>query len=496
MAAPLIPFQQSLRPSLPTVEGNVDYRKFRDELLRIDQILISGAEHKFVAAATQQWVVQSPSSQEQIPTSMLARYQTHCRRALRSNIVRTYLQEGYRDFAAHLADSPLLQRFCLLDEIDIIKVPAKSSLQRYAHWVDQKTLQETIHQILRQAHQQPEKLQLEQAVDLEACFLDTTCVQANIHYPVDWVLLRDATRTLMKGVDLIRGQGLCHRMDEPALFITRMNRLCIEMTHSPKKTDSKKHRKKVLRKMDKLIGTVANHASRYRQLLDEQWEKTQWTRPQAEQVLRRLDNVLEQLPAAREQARQRIIDEEPVANEDKILSLYESAIRVVVRHKAGAEVEFGNTLLLGESRQGLIMHWELFEQSAPADARLVQRSVESIEENLQIKIKEVGADRGFDSASIQNWLAEEKTYNGICPRDPHQLKERMRSWKFVKLQRRRSQTEGRISIIIHNFLGCPIRSKGIEHRQLAVGWGALTHNLWVIARLPRAQAAQAKRRTA
>jgi len=26
-----------------------------------------------------------------------------------------------------------------------------------------------------------------------------------------------------------------------------------------------------------------------------------------------------------------------------------------------------------------------------------------MEENLQIQIKEVGADRGFDSASIQNW---------------------------------------------------------------------------------------------
>ncbi len=491
MADTIIPFQQSLRPSLPTVEGNVDYRKFRDELLRIDQILIAGPEPKFVAAATQQWVVRSQSSQEEIPTALLARYQTHCRRALRSNIARTYLQEGYRDFAAHLADSPLLQRFCLVDQIDIIKVPAKSSLQRYAHWVDQKTLQETMAEILRQAHQQPEKLQLEQAVDLEACFLDTTCLQANIHYPVDWVLLRDATRTLMKGVDLIRGQGLCHRMDDPAHFLTRMNRLCIEMTHSPKKTDFKKHRKKVLRKMDKLIATVAHHGKRYRQLLDEQWEKTQWTRPQAEQVLRRLDNVLEQLPAARQQARQRIIQEQPVANEQKILSLYESAIRVVVRHKAGAEVEFGNTLLLGESRQGLILHWELFEESAPADARLVQRSVEAIEENLQIKLKEVGADRGFDSLSIQKWLAEEKTYNGICPRDPHQLKERLRSWKFVKLQRRRSQTEGRISVIIHNFLGYPIRSKGFVHRQLAVGWGVLTHNLWVLARLPKRKSKKA-----
>jgi hypothetical protein len=207
-----------------------------------------------------------------------------------------------------------------------------------------------------------------------------------------------------------------------------------------------------------------------------------------------LDNVLEQLPAARDQAWQRIIDEEPVANEDKILSLYEPAIRVVVRHKAGAEVEFGNTLLLGESRQGLIMHWELFEESAPADARLVKRSVESMEKNLQIKIKELGGDRGFHSAINEEWLRKEKIYDAICPRDPHQLKERLGSWKFVNLQRRRSQTEGRISIIIHNFLGSPIRSKGFARRQLAVGWGVLTHNLWVLARLPKLEAKKKKKK--
>ena len=488
MSAIIIPFQPPLQPALPTVEGNVDYRRFRDELGRIDEILRSGLEQDFVLAATEHWVAQGPRPPEKISAAQLARHQTHSRRALRCNVARTYLQESYRDFAAHLGDSPVLQRFCLLDELDVIQVPAKSSLQRYADWVEHKAVQQTVEELLRQAHHHPQKLQLEQAVDLEACFLDTTCLQANIHYPTDWVLLRDATGTLTKAVELIRGQGLRHRMEEPALFRTRMNQLCIQMTHSPKKTDEKRHRKKMLRKMNKLVGTVANHARRYRSLLDEQWEQTEWTRAQAEQVLRRLDHVLEQLPAARKQAWQRIIDEEPVANEDKILSLYEEAIRVVVRHKAGAEVEFGNTLLLGESRQGLIMHWDLFEESAPADARLARGALEQTEQALQIEIKEAGADRGFDSASVRKWLEEEDIYNGICPRDPHQLKERLRSWKFVKLQRRRSQTEGRISIIIHNFLDAPIRSKGFAHRQLAVDWAVLTHNLWVLARLPKREA--------
>jgi hypothetical protein len=92
-------------------------------------------------------------------------------------------------------------------------------------------------------------------------------------------------------------------------------------------------------------------------------------------VLRRMDQVLEQLPKARQQARQRILSGQLTDNKEKILSLYEGEVRVIVRKKAGAEVEFGNTLLLGENPQGLILDWELFRETAPADSRLLQRSV-------------------------------------------------------------------------------------------------------------------------
>ena len=489
MPVTLLPLPQSLRPSLPTIEGNVDYRQMRTELLRIDELLTqSGLEQKFISLSLEQWEAPGQAGQKNRSVSAQLKFQIHCRRALRCNILRTYLQEDFRGLAARLADSPLFQFFCGLGELDKVVVPAKSTLQRYAHWIPESILKDLLDEILCQAHHQPRKLQLAQPVDLEAAFLDTTCLKAHIHYPVDWVLLRDATRTLMKAVQLIRDQGLRHRMEEPALFIKRMNRLCIEMSQVPRKTDSKAQRKKVLRKMDKLAGSVASHAKRYRDLLRQSWQKTQWTEAQAAQVLGRLEGVLKQLPAARKQARQRILAEQPVANEDKILSLYESEVNVVVRRKAGVEVEFGNTLLLAESRQGLILDWELFKQSAPADSRLVRPCLERIEKNLQIKLKVVGADRGFHSASNQQQLAQSKTYNGIAPRDPRELKQRMNSWKFSKIQRRRSQIEGRISIVLHNFLGSPMRSKGFEHRQLAVGWGVLTHNLWVLARLPKRKA--------
>jgi len=490
MSATIIPFELHLPTILPTIEGNVDYLDLRHQLVRIDQLLLaSGLETKLVELALERWL---GSKQKPPRAKAQTNYQSHCRRALRCNLARLLLKEDFRGFAVRLADSPLLQFFCGLNELGPVRVPAKSTLQRYAAWWPETDVHAQVQQLINTGQQQPEKLHLQKPLDLEAAFLDTTCVKANIHYPVDWVLFRDATRTLMKAVELIREQGLKHRMEEPALFRSRMNGLCMAMTHARAKPDSQKQRKSILRKMDKLVGTVRQHARRYRDLLDEQWAQTQWTRPQAEQVLRRMDQVLEQLPKARAQARQRILQGELVPSEEKILSLYESEVRVIVRHKAGAEVEFGNTLLLVESPQGLILDWDLFCESAPGDAKLVPPTLERIDQAYEDPPKALGGDRGFDSEANREKLARRGLYNGICPRGPQELRERIKSWKFKKLQRRRAQTEGRIAIFKNNFLGRPLRSKGFESRELTVTWAVLTHNLWVMARLPEAEAVAEK----
>jgi hypothetical protein len=485
----IIPFHLPLPKILPAIEGNVDYRTRRDQLLQINEALAcSGLEDQFLEADLQKWL----KGQKQVSAKAQQQRQLHSRRALRCNIARLLVHEGYREFAAHLADSPLYQFFCGISEVDRVCVPSKSALQRYATWWTEEEVRQLCGQLLQTGAQAPQKLHLPEAVDLETCFLDTTCVAANIHYPVDWVLLRDSTRTLMKAVHLIREQGLKHRMEPPEIFITRINRLCIQMTQTRAKEDSQRQRKVTLRKMDRVVGTVAAHARRYRKLLDEDWSQTEWTRPQAAQVLRRMDQVLEQLPKARKQARQRILSGQLVDNPDKILSFYEREVQVIVRKKAGAEVEFGNTLLLGENPQGLILDWELFKESAPADSRLLPRSAQRMKKVFGPVLKAIGTDRGFDSAANQKALEEAGIYNGVCPRSPQQLKERARSWKFKKLQHRRSQTEARVAIFKNVFIGRPMRSKGFENRELTVSWAVLTHNLWVMARMSLAAQAQQK----
>src|ERR1035438_9564147 len=331
----LIAFPLPLQPRLPTIEGNVDYREFERQLQRIDSLLLaSSVETQFITLSVDHWLAKKQTDDSDITPRQQIKFQEHSRRALRCNIV-----------------SPLLQWFCGLSQLDKVTVPGKSTLQRYETWLPEEQMRPFNEQLLCQGRDQAPVLQLAEPLDLETAFVDCTCVQADIHFPVDWVLLRDATRTLMQAMQLIRQQGLKHRMAQPASFITQMNQLCIKMAHSARRTDRKKQRKQVLREMKRLTQVVRAHAQRYRALLDEQWEKTDWTRPQAEQVLQRLDKVLNQLPAALHQAHERIIGERLVKNQDKILSLYEPDVQVVVRHKAGAEVEFGNSLLLAESVQ-------------------------------------------------------------------------------------------------------------------------------------------------
>jgi hypothetical protein len=485
MSSLIIPFPTDLRPRLPTIVGNVDYLTLCQRLEQIESLLqASGLEADFVEKALQGWLKPKPASRP--PTArQQQQFQLRSRRALRCTILRTLLQEDYRGFSCALAGSPLYQWFCLVDALEEVRVPSKSELQRFAHWLEAAQMRQMVERLLLAGLDPADPLDLKEPVDLEEYFVDTTALKANVHFPVDWVLLRDATRTLMKALTLIRREGLKARMEPPAEFLRRINRLCIEMTHSRRKPESRKERKRVLRGMKKLVKVVGRHARKHRDLLDQEWKKTDWTRRQADQVLGRIDQVLELLPRAQKQAHERIIGERKVDNAEKILSLYEPNIQVLVRGKAGAEVEFGNKLLLGENRQGIILDYQLWPESVPADASVLVESLERVVVGLKRKIGAVGSDRGFASKANSGGLAWAEIFDGLCPKSPAALKERMKEPRFVRMQKRRSQTEARISILQRGFLGRPMRAKGFAHRELAVAWGVLTHNLWMLARLKR-----------
>ena len=474
-------FQPELRPALPCVFASKDYREFRAILIEMDRILsVSGLENRFIVRQ-----IKRLDQDNKSPLSF-RRTQRHARTfrlALRYGILLAITDTSFRKLSRQVADSILFQWFTHTSFVDGVRPVSKSSLERFEKIFPENELTSLIHDLTCAAGDKviaDQLLYRETALRFDKIFADSTCVKANIHHPVDWILLRDATRTLAGAIAHIRKSGLRHRIGSPEKFITEMNKLCIEMTHTRKKKDGKKARKFIFRRMKRLMKTVERHALNYSVLLEKHWTETDWSELETQVVLDRIQNILVQLPQAIHQAHERIISERRVPNSEKILNLYESDIHVLVRGKADAETEFGNGLYLAEQADGLIVDWKFIQGQPPSDSKLVSTSIERITQTYG-KPESYTGDRGFDSANTRTDLEELEIINAICPRSVPMLREKLEDESFCRLQTRRGSTEGRIGLFKNAYLGRPLRSKGFAHRKTRVEWCILGHNLWKLA---------------
>jgi hypothetical protein len=502
-------FQTRFRNPLPEVVGHKDYHlkaklyRMIDDILKrskLDELFVEFALknrdrlHKEALAQELNFTLEELEELElRVDDFARPRFIEHSLVAFRCNIIR-FLEGNYsaRNLSNQMAESHLVQWFCQVETFGVINPPSKSTVDRYFRWIPEEDLGQLIASLIQLTAVKPEGqgedavqiLGLKTELELVDCWIDNACVKANIHFPVDWVLLVDGVRTLMKATSLIRGKGeLRNRMPQsPEEFIREMNVLAIAMSQVRRQPESKKKRKAVLRKMKKLEQKVRRHAWAHQEILKQRWEETPWSEKQAMRIVERIEHVIDQLPKAVAQAHERIIGERQVKSSDKMLSLYEEDINVIVRGKAGAEVEFGNLISLGEQADGLIVSWELYQNNV-SDSKTSIPSLIKAQAVTGDRIKAVYGDRGMGSAANTEALEKMGVADNLGPRNIQDFRERMQEEDFAKGQKRRAQTEGRISILKNRFLGRPLRMKGFENRRQALSWAVLSHNLWVLARI-------------
>jgi hypothetical protein len=485
--------QLQLRPALPSIEASKEYRELRDQFVRIDEILIkSGLDNEFIELSMKQQGF-DPAERS---VKKIDRFCKTCVLALRSNIARHLLGMDHRDFCVRIADSQLLQWFMLIGRVDGVKAFAKSSSDRLAHWLDEPNLHAINTRLvallagteMNADIECPVDLGLEEDICFDDIYFDSTCLKAPIHFPVDWVLLRDVVRTLMKATLLIRQAGLRSRMpQEPLSFLSDMNTLCMKMTAKFRTKEGRKHRKAVLREMKRLTKRIGKHAGKHLAIFEKRASETELGEGHVRQIKGRIQEVLDQLPAAIKQAHERIIGGRKLPNKAKILSLYDPDVDVIVRGKSGAEVEFGNKLWLGETREGLIVDY-LLEKDQSGDTRHVGPAMKRLVTAQSLPVKSVWGDRGLHSEANEKQLEDLGIRSGLCPRSVGELADRLKNEPGMREGlKRRAGTEARISILVRNFMGKPARAKGFKHREMLTGWAVLSHNLWVVARLKRAE---------
>ena len=205
-------------------------------------------------------------------------------------------------------------------------------------------------------------------------------------------------------------------------------------------------------------------------------------------ILARMDKALKQLPEAIHQAHERIIGGRKIKRSQKILSIHDACLHTLVRNKAGKVIEFGNGLFLAENFEGFLLDYKLYQEYPPADDKQLLESLDRQEQyNTGEKLLMTAGDRQFDTRKVSKALKKAGIENMNCPRNPVELKERSGDPMFKMAQKRRSGIEARIAIIKNNG-GRRWRAKGYPHRNLAVSFAALSHNLTWLANQQMAEA--------
>jgi Arc/MetJ-type ribon-helix-helix transcriptional regulator len=104
-------------------------------------------------------------------------------------------------------------------------------------------------------------------------------------------------------------------------------------------------------------------------------------------------------------ARRRVLQDEVVANEDKLFSVFETHTQLYKRGKAGEPVQFGRQVLVFEDAVGFITHCHLLPRDG-SDRDSVVEQMRQVQERLGGRIQRASFDRGFHSPQNQRDLAE------------------------------------------------------------------------------------------
>jgi IS5 family transposase len=320
---------------------------------------------------------------------------------------------------------------------------------------------------------------------------DTTVVESNIHYPTDASLLSDCARVLTRTVKKIRQQGITVNTE----FHNRARSIRKRIYSIAKvlKNRTGEARQTVKEITSKILSTSREVVGQAEQVLNEVRERLF---DQADVAAGKVEQTVKSLETTVETAKKIIAQTVSVQQgnthiKDRVVSLFDTDARPIVKGKLKAPVEFGMKLLVQDSEKNIITRYQVFEGNPCGDTLLIPAVDAHIAMFGRAPIS-VATDRGFASPKNEAALREREVEKISLPRKGWITYERRdyqsQSW-FKYLQRWRAGEEGRageeaqISYLKRKYGIGRSLSRGIKGTKTWVGLGILAYNLRQIARL-------------
>lgn len=433
-------------------------KEYREKYRAIDQILAANSGVLDLAHADFcQWLSESEEGRESRYTS---------EEILRTLVVMFVEQDSYRNVVVRVENSEFLRSFIgfgfykpMMDFTFVSKAFAALSPETW----------EKMNGLLGQHACAQEK------ISGERLRVDTTVYETHIHYPTDSSLLWDSFRVLARVLQAIQqaypGLGLAHRY----------------------------HKRKV-KKLAQSISRNAGSTSASKQRMVKRWYRTlidrvRWIVDITQRVcamagphlLEKLELEHYQPLVARvmDQAQRRVFQGERVPADEKLYSLFEAHTEMLIRGKAGKPVEFGHKVLLAQTGEKFITHY----QSLPhreEDPKLLPTALEAHREQFGAAPDVLATDKGFYAGARQLAALETEIPTvSICKKGRLNEAEKAREHTkgFQDGQRFRSGIEGSISVLKRGFNLQRCLFKGFKHFAASVGCAVFCHNLVLLTRL-------------
>jgi IS5 family transposase len=393
---------------------------------------------------------------------------------LRLAMVQQIEQLSFRETIVRVDDSQMLRFFCRFYDDPILSHGKYADLVNLIQPETWKTINEIIVRFARD----------KKGFNGKKLRIDTTAVESDIHFPTDSTLLMDCVRVLSRLI------GKAHKIDDrlPGKWRARV-RNAKRLTQKLQRGGKRMHtatRKKLYRHLIKATGRTMDKAREVRARI----EKGEGRISGLEQFweLQSLSlEIAHYLPLAEKcvyQARERVLNDQAVPHEKKVFSIFEPHTELLIRGKAGKEIEFGHMLELHQVDGGLITGYATHAKR-PAEPPLLEKAV-AAHEKLFGHVPEVSAgDKGFYSKEVVEKVARmgvEKVCVAKKGRRNAEEEKREKSFWFKAAQAFRAGIEGTVSVLKRAFGLWRCLREGFERFESWVATGVLAHNLVLLAK--------------
>ncbi len=394
---------------------------------------------------------------------------------LRLAIVQQIEQLSFRETIVRVDDSQMLRFFCRFYDDPVLSHGKYAELVNMIQPETWKKVNEVIVRFARD----------KKGIQGKKLRIDTTAVESDVHFPMDSTLLLDCVRVLSRVVSRAQKIDACLVGTWRARLRTA-KRLTQKLLRGGKRMHAAT-RKKLYRHLIKATERVASKASEVRARIKNGEGRV--SSMQQGLILQALSlEIAHYLPLAEKcmhQARERVLNGNVVPNEKKLFSIFEPHTELLIRGKAGKELEFGHMIEINQVESGLISNYATHAKR-PAEPALLEHAVLT-HEKLFGDVPDVCAgDKGFYAKqTVVN--VEKMGVKKVCVpkkgRRNQEEEKREKSFWFKAAQAFRAGIEGTVSVLKRAFGLRRCLREGFKRFESWVATGVLAHNLVLLARM-------------